>query len=100
MSARVRQGFGWSGAILVVVVIALFPVLWIIALSFKDPSTLTDGAVIPHKWSTANYSSIFHQGIFTDALRNSIGIALISTAIAVLFASMAAYAISRLEFPG
>ena len=40
------------------------------------------------------------QGIFTDALRNSIGIALISTSLAVLLACAAAYAIARLDFPG
>jgi multiple sugar transport system permease protein len=56
--------------------------------------------LFPTKWSTANYSGIFSQGIFTDALRNSIGIALISTVIAVIIASFAAYAIARLEFPG
>jgi multiple sugar transport system permease protein len=96
----VKSGIGWSGAILVVVVIALVPVLWIVSLSFKDPTTLTDGRFIPKKWTWSNYSSIFHQSLFTDALRNSIGIALISTLVAVIIASMAAYAISRLEFPG
>ena len=39
-------------------------------------------------------------GIFTGALRNSIGIGLISTALAVMLASAAAYAIARLDFPG
>jgi trehalose/maltose transport system permease protein len=69
-------------------------------LSLKDPSTIGDGSFIPHKWTTSNYSDIFKQGLFTDALRNSIGIALIATALAVLLASAAAYAIARLEFPG
>jgi multiple sugar transport system permease protein len=100
MSQRAKQGFGWGGAILLVVVVSLVPVVWIISLSFKDPATISDGAFIPHKWTWKNYSSIFHQSLFTDALRNSIGIALISTLIAVIIASMAAYAISRLEFPG
>ena len=100
MNPRVKSGIGWSGAILVVIVIALVPVLWIVSLSFKDPTTLTDGRFIPKKWTWSNYRSIFHQSIFTDALRNSIGIALISTVIAVVIASMAAYAISRLDFPG
>jgi multiple sugar transport system permease protein len=36
----------------------------------------------------------------TAALRNSIGIALITTVLALAFASMAAYAITRLDFPG
>jgi multiple sugar transport system permease protein len=100
MSVRAKEGFGWGGAILLVVVISLVPVWWIISLSFKDPSTIADGAFIPKKWTWKNYSSIFHQSLFTDALRNSIGIALISTLIAVIIASMAAYAISRLDFPG
>ena len=39
-------------------------------------------------------------GIFTSALRNSIGIGLISTLLAVMLASSAAYAIARLDFPG
>jgi multiple sugar transport system permease protein len=80
--------------------VSLVPVWWIISLSFKDPSTIADGSFVPKKWTWKNYSSIFHQSLFTDALRNSIGIALISTLIAVVIASMAAYAISRLEFPG
>jgi trehalose/maltose transport system permease protein len=100
MNQRVKTGFGWGGAILLVVVVSLVPVVWIISLSFKDPATISDGAFIPHKWTWKNYSSIFQQSLFTDALRNSIGIALISTLIAVIIASMAAYAISRLEFPG
>jgi multiple sugar transport system permease protein len=95
-----RQIGGWSAAILAVVVVSLVPVLWIITLSFKDPSTIGDGNFFPSKWSTVNYSGIFKQGIFTSALRNSIGIALISTVIAVIIASFAAYAIARLEFPG
>jgi multiple sugar transport system permease protein len=100
MNERGKRIGGWSAALLVVVVFSLVPVVWIVMLSLKDPSTIGDGSFIPHKWTTANYSGIFKQGIFTDALRNSIGIALISTLLAVLLASAAAYAIARLDFPG
>ncbi|MDQ6836196.1 MAG: carbohydrate ABC transporter permease [Actinomycetota bacterium] len=91
---------GWSGATVLLAVFALVPVLWIISLSFKDPTTIADGSFVPTKWTWDNYSSIFSQTIFTDALRNSIGIALIATVIAVFIASFAAYAIARLNFPG
>jgi len=84
----------------VVILAALIPVLWIMSLSFKDPSTIADGNFFPTKWSTENYSGIFQTSEFTDALRNSIGIALITTVIAVTVACMAAYAIARLNFPG
>jgi multiple sugar transport system permease protein len=69
-------------------------------LSLKTPETATDGSFIPHAWTLSNYSDIFSQGIFTSALRNSIGIGLIATALAVVLASAAAYAIARLSFPG
>src|SRR3954452_17237331 len=90
----------WGVCNAVIIICALVPVLWIASLSFKDPSTIADKSFFPSKWSTANYSSIFDTSQFTDALRNSIGIALISTVIAVTLASMAAYAIARLNFPG
>jgi multiple sugar transport system permease protein len=100
MSLQQRQRVGWSGALLIVSVASLVPVLWIIFLSLKTPASVTDGSFIPHHWTLSNYSAIFKAGVFTDALRNSIGIALISTVAAVAIASAAAYAIARLDFPG
>ncbi len=100
MSLRAKQRTGWSAALLAVLVFALVPVVWIVMLSLKTGASVTDGSFIPHHWTLSNYSDIFKQGIFTTALRNSIGIALISTALAVVLASAAAYAIARLDFPG
>ncbi|MEV6010793.1 carbohydrate ABC transporter permease [Streptomyces sp. NPDC051976] len=99
-SAGARHVTRWGAVNLVVVVYALFPVWWIVALSFKDPSTLTDGNFFPTKWTWANYRGIFATSEFTRALVNSIGIALIATTIAVVLGTMAAYAVARLRFPG
>ena len=90
----------WGVVNVVVVLYALFPVWWIVALSFKAPSTLTDGSYIPTDWTWENYKGIFQTSEFTRALINSIGIALIATAIAVVLGTMAAYAVARLRFPG
>jgi multiple sugar transport system permease protein len=95
-----RQRLGWSSAFVVIVVVSLVPVVWIIMLSLKTPATATDGSFIPHQWTLSNYHDIFSAGIFTAALRNSIGIGLIATALAVAIGSSAAYAIARLDFPG
>ncbi len=100
MSQAAKQRSGWSLAILVVTVFALVPVIWIVMLSLKTSASATDGSFIPHHWTLSNYSDIFKLGTFTDALRNSIGIGLIATSLAVLLASSAAYAIARLDFPG
>lgn len=90
----------WGVLNTVVVIYALIPVLWIASLSFKSPATLADGNFIPREWSLENYKNIFATSEFTRALINSIGIAIIATTIAVVFGTMAAYAIARLDFPG
>ncbi|WP_037043153.1 carbohydrate ABC transporter permease [Pseudonocardia halophobica] len=90
----------WAVADLVVLLYALVPVLWILSLSFKTTDTITDGNFFPRSWTLDNYAQIFQIGLFTAALRNSIGIALISTVLAVVIGTMAAYAIARLDFPG
>ncbi|MEU5846450.1 carbohydrate ABC transporter permease [Saccharopolyspora shandongensis] len=90
----------WALLNIIVLVYALVPVLWILSLSFKTPATLSDGNLIPREWTLENYAAIFATSEFTRALLNSIGIALIATAIAVVLGTMAAYAIARLDFPG
>jgi multiple sugar transport system permease protein len=95
-----RRKLLWTLAVVVVLVYALIPVIWIISLSLKTPETIGDGRFLPSEWTLNNYSDVFSTGFFTAALRNSIGIAMIATVISLTFASMAAYAITRLEFPG
>lgn len=90
----------WSVVNLLVLLYALIPVLWIVSLSFKPPGNVKDGKFIPTEWTWDNYTSIFETSVFTSALRNSIGIGLITTLIAVTLGTMAAYAIARLDFPG
>ncbi|MEU4092142.1 carbohydrate ABC transporter permease [Streptomyces sp. NPDC026673] len=99
-AAQRRRTARWSVINTVVVLYALFPVWWIVALSFKDPGTLSDGSFVPRTWTLENYRGIFATSEFTRALVNSIGIALISTVIAVTLGTMAAYAVARLRFPG
>lgn len=97
-----RRTAGWSAANVLVLLWTLFPVWWILALSLKSPAEIgTDGGRLwPRHWTLENYAGIFRTSEFLHALVNSIGIALIATAIAVSLATMAAYAITRLRFPG
>jgi multiple sugar transport system permease protein len=94
----------WTIAIALVVIFALIPVIWLISISLKPPEALTDQRFIPSDISFDNYKSLFEGGIddspFIKPLINSIGIALITTAISIVLASFCAYAIARLEFPG
>jgi multiple sugar transport system permease protein len=95
-----RQKTEWGAANFVVIALALIPVLWMVSLSFKTPAAVLDPSFIPKSWTWSNYSHILQTSQFIRPLINSIGIGLISTLIAVVLASMAAYAVARLEFPG
>src|SRR5690348_3472763 len=100
VATTARQKSGWITANLVTILLVLIPVVWIFSLSFKDPSTITDPTFFPKKWTWANYSGIFNSSDFTRPLLNSIGIGLIATFVSVVLASLAAYAVARLAFPG
>ena len=102
-SSPIRRRITWTIISILVIVYALFPVASIFATSFKLPSDLTSGTFLPTTWSTVNYEQILvgdAQELFLSALRNSIGISLIATFIAVVLATLCAYAIARLDFPG
>src|SRR5213080_595368 len=100
MSATPRQRAAWIIAILVVVLYALLPVAWILSLSLKPTASIADGKFFPSSISFDNYKTLFQTSDFNHALVNSFGIAAISTVIAVVLASMAAYALARLNFAG
>jgi multiple sugar transport system permease protein len=103
MQRGTREHTVWAVGLVVIVLLALIPVLWLLMLSFKTPGTVGDGRIIPAEWTLENYRGLFEGGLDSPFLRpliNSILIALIATTIAIFLASFTAYAIARLEFPG
>lgn len=95
-----RRKLTWTMVNVIVLIYAFVPVIWIVSLSLKDSATLNDGKFLPVSPSWASYQQIFDNPDFTRALINSIGICLIATFVAIVFGTMAAYAIARLDFPG
>lgn len=81
---------------------AAFPLVWMMSLAFKSPDTFRAGtpSFLPSTWTTDNFKSVFSDELFTSALRNSFGIAVIATLLSVIVAMFAAYAIARLDFRG
>ena len=109
MERGTREYALWSIGLLLVLLFALIPVFWIISLSLKEPATITEGVTFwerfwPQEITFDNYKALFEGGIsespFIAPLINSILIATIATVIAIVLASLAAYAIARLDFPG
>jgi aspartate-semialdehyde dehydrogenase len=84
MAVTPRQATGWAVINTLVIVYALLPVLWILSLSLKPTQEVKDGKLIPSSITFDNYRGIFKGDVFTSALVNSLGIGLITTAIAVV----------------
>jgi multiple sugar transport system permease protein len=91
----------------------LLPVAWIVSLSFKPVAEVTAGSpqFLPKDATWENYKTLWDWPFigddpvgpakdFQNALLNSFGVSLIATALSVIFATLAAYAIARLEFKG
>jgi multiple sugar transport system permease protein len=91
----------WVGFVFILVW-CLLPVAWIISLSFKGPSETAAGSpqFLPEEPTMQNYDDIINNPDFRDSLINSFGISAISTILSVILATLAAYAIARLEFKG
>jgi multiple sugar transport system permease protein len=99
-SSSTRNRVGWIVGAVIIIAYTMLPIGWILSLSFKGGDDITNKQFLPTKWSLENFRTVFSNDLFTTALRNSIGVALISTLIGVIFAMFAAYGIARLEFPG
>jgi multiple sugar transport system permease protein len=92
----------WTVWGIVILLWAAFPLLWMVSLAFKDPATFrsAEPSFFPSEWTWTNFETVFSDELFTSALRNSFGIAIIATAISVVIAMFASYAIARLDFRG
>src|SRR5580658_9493858 len=92
-------------AVVIVVLIALFPFYWILRTALESNSQVAAGVggsngIIPGSLSGAAFRDVFTQAQFLTPLRNSVIVALATTAVTVVVASLAGYALARLDIRG
>jgi ABC-type glycerol-3-phosphate transport system permease component len=92
-------------AVLIVVVIALFPFYWILRTSLESNSQAAAGVggqngIIPAHLSGSAYASVFSQQHFLTPLVNSIIVSLGTTIVTIIVGSLAGYALARLRIRG
>ena len=87
--------------LLSVAVTCIFPLLWMISSSLKTQETVfKDMSLIPHGWHFSNYYQAWIEGGFGKYFLNSLFYTVAVVMGIVIISSMAAYAFSRLKFPG
>ena len=76
---------------------SLIPFYWLVNTSLKKGVSLSKGELFPSQPTLENYLLVFQNPEFLLALRNSVIIAVVTTTVALVFASFAAYALARLK---
>ncbi|WP_347108510.1 carbohydrate ABC transporter permease [Paenarthrobacter sp. S56] len=76
---------------------SLIPFYWLVNTSLKKGASLSKGELFPAQPTLENYAVVFQNPEFLLALRNSVIIAVVTTTVALVFASFAAYALARLK---
>ncbi len=87
---------------LLVFVLCAFPVYWMASTSFQSRNEIRAPEPTWHPFggSFDNYRRLFEDGEFIDALKISLFVTLATVFIALLFAFLAAVAVSRFRFRG
>jgi trehalose/maltose transport system permease protein len=107
--AEPRQPLRWGTigryiAVVVVILIALSPFYWTLITSIKTDSEISASppTLIPHSFTLHNYAAALasNQPAFAKDLLNSFVVATVTTLIALVFGSLAAYALARTKFRG
>jgi multiple sugar transport system permease protein len=82
--------------------VVLLPVLWMISASVRTEGNIVShpGELIPTVFTWDNYRQIWSAIPFLHELRNTFIFAGCVTVVSLLFDSMTAYALARLDFPG
>jgi multiple sugar transport system permease protein len=102
-SERERMGVATRLMLLLpFMIFVLFPFYWIIITSFKGTPQIQQMHSVfwPNPWTTEQYRSLLFETPFATWFRNTVFVAVTSTAISVVLAALAAYALSRLKFLG
>lgn len=107
MTATFLKNFGLT----FISVAMVMPFLWMTGASVKPHSEVERPAMLPEKWQPQNYGVVLHRepdrvtGKFLDLdfarwYLNSVLVAAWVAALQVMTSCMAAYAFSRIEWPG
>ena len=102
-NAQIQRRLSLVAAYAVLAIVAftsLYPLALMILNSFKsDNNVLFDPAGLPHPWTLSSYGQLIAFGQLQN-FANSVLVSVVTTIISVFLAALAAYAFTKLRFPG
>ena len=102
MKAKKRTALLGRVYLIICLIVALFPIYWMINTSFKSDSEIYAKVptLIPHHPTGAAYSYLINNTNFLSSMKNSLIIAVSVSVFSILIAYPVAYTLSRLKFKG
>lgn len=97
---RIRKIIYWV-VMIAFLVIQAYPIIWLIIAAFRpNMELLTEPFSLPRSLTLVNFVTIFTTSHVLTYIKNSAIVSVISLALIVILSSMAAFAISKLQFNG
>lgn len=89
--------FGCYVLLTIASIVAVFPLFWIIVSSFKPSGELSTHplSLLPQEFTWKHYATVIYELGFLNNMKNSLIIALVSTAITLVISLLGAYGIVR-----
>ena len=94
------KGAAFYSLVAFIVVVSVFPFYYAILTSFKSGTALFEINYIPRNFDLSNYVTVMTGGTFVRNLGNSLLVATLVVALALLLAVTAAFALARIKFRG
>ncbi len=99
-----RRALKWAGNALLVAMLVwtLVPFYWMLATSLKKDKEIYgfEATLVPRQPTLQNYVRLFDKTPFVKYLRNSTIVSIGNTVASLILATLGAYALARLRFPG
>lgn len=96
--------YTWTYVVLGAIALAmLLPLLWLVSTAFKSPTEdifQFPPQFIPQQFTLQNFVTVWNSNPFGQYLKNSVIVAVLTVTLNLLFCSLAAYPLARLDFPG
>ncbi|MGB9678471.1 MAG: sugar ABC transporter permease [Thermoanaerobacteraceae bacterium] len=83
-----------------VIVIMMFPVIWVIGASMAPGDAFFSGSIFPKHMTLQNYKDVFDKTNFMLWVKNSMILSIGVAVIQIFLTSTSAYAFSRMKFAG
>jgi multiple sugar transport system permease protein len=101
LTGRLTSGLAYV-VLAALIVWTLGPLYWMVTTSFKIPNEIYGAGLSlwPQEPTLENFALLFRKTPYLLYFRNSLVVSSATTLLSLLFASLGAYALTRLRFPG